>query len=162
MINRKEYLKNRQTINRTNGKCIIHPSMDVIPGKIKCIKCQAYKDRLKNQGRCHKHPARDAVCGKTLCASCSWSLVLKRARITDEQATKILENQKYKCALSGIKLIKGINASPDHIIPKSQSGTYDISNVRFVDKNINYARRDLLDEDFIQMCKNVIEYQQKR
>jgi len=45
--------------------------------------------------------------------------------------------------------------SIDHKIPTSKGGTHDVSNLQFVHVDVNYAKRNLLESEFIQMCKEV-------
>jgi hypothetical protein len=70
----------------------------------------------------------------------------------------LAKKQKLKCALSGRQLTN-LNISPDHIIPISKGGIHSISNIRLVDRDINIARQSLSDEEFIQLCKDVINHQ---
>jgi len=68
------------------------------------------------------------------------------------------------CALSGKKLFctkteaqsKGNqNASLDRI---DSSKGYELGNIQWVDLNINYAKQQLSQEEFIQMCKGVVNH----
>lgn len=45
--------------------------------------------------------------------------------------------QEGKCYFTGKELVLGLNASIDHLVPLSRGGKKDISNVRFVDLQIN-------------------------
>lgn len=67
---------------------------------------------------------------------------------------KLAKKQKLRCALTGKKLNRE-NISLDHKIPISKGGTSQLSNLQFVDKNVNYAKRDFDQNDFIQLCKEV-------
>lgn len=64
------------------------------------------------------------------------------------------KSQRGLCALTGRKINK--TAQLDHIIPKSQGGGDEISNLRWVCIEANLAKRDLLDQDFIRLCMDVI------
>lgn len=75
---------------------------------------------------------------------------------------KLYDSQDGKCALSGIQMKtvrqsgKNIfNASIDRIIPGSG---YTKDNVRLVCNHINMMRSNLEDEQLIQFCKAIIEY----
>ena len=70
---------------------------------------------------------------------------------------KIAKHQRLICPLTGRKL-NASNMSLDHIIPLSKGGTHDIVNLRFVHIDANYAKRNLTDLAFINMCKDVINH----
>ena len=62
------------------------------------------------------------------------------------------------CYLTGRKI--DINNSSsyhlDHILPIKLGGDNSIANLEIACKDANYAKRDLLLEDFIQLCKEVL------
>jgi hypothetical protein len=152
--------RNNHKISKQNSKCPTHPNIDI--SNTPCQKCVNYKKdyytNLKNIKMCTKHINIPVVNGKTMCWECLWNKCIKKSNLTDEQATKILEQQHYICSLSGVKLEKGINASPDHIIHRCNGGTDDINNIRFVDKDINKMRSNHSDEEFYIMCKKVADF----
>jgi hypothetical protein len=75
----------------------------------------------------------------------------------------LLEEQGYKCALTGVELTcileKGTvcktNASIDRIDPK---GPYTKDNVQLVCAAINKLRVDMSVDDFINWCKKVSDH----
>jgi hypothetical protein len=77
--------------------------------------------------------------------------------ITKEEAYKILEEQNFKCALTGIPLTlrPKCNASLDRI--DSTLG-YNISNVQWVLKTINLMKWTLTTEDFVELCGLVVQH----
>lgn len=87
----------------------------------------------------------------------------KRAHLSWEDCLEILEEQDYKCALSGIeltcKLEKGkkflTNASIDRI---EAGGPYIKENIQLVCSVLNGFRKDTALEEFIWWCKKVSEY----
>jgi len=81
----------------------------------------------------------------------------KNGEISAFDIWKIAKKQKLRCALSGEKLTSE-NASLDHILPKSKGGLNTVSNIRLTTKNINMARKNLSDEEFIELCKKVSNY----
>lgn len=90
----------------------------------------------------------------------------KRENLTVTELLKILENQNYRCALSGIeltcKLEKGTkfktNASIDRI---EAGGPYIKSNVQLVCSALNSWRSDTDRDEFVWWCKQVAKYQSK-
>jgi 5-methylcytosine-specific restriction endonuclease McrA len=47
----------------------------------------------------------------------------------------------------------------DHIIPKSKGGKSTLENLGFTCKEANVAKSDLLLEDFLSLCKEILEFQ---
>ena len=62
--------------------------------------------------------------------------------------------QRGICALTGRRLDR--SAEIDHIIPKVRGGSHKIGNLRWVVKDANRAKRDLLDADFIALCRDIV------
>lgn len=88
--------------------------------------------------------------------------------ITIDYAQKLLEEQKFKCALSNIPLIMDVNntfkrkgkygintGSLDRI---DSSKGYIEGNVQWVHKKINNMKQDLVDEDFIKWCDKISKF----
>lgn len=73
-----------------------------------------------------------------------------------------LEKQGYMCPYTGKQLILRENCSIDHILPKSRypKKANDIDNLEFVDLYVNIAKRDQTKEEFLNMCKLIVERQE--
>lgn len=67
-----------------------------------------------------------------------------------------LEAQNSICPLSGRKLAVGLNASLDHILPRSRGGSNDIDNLRWVDYQVNVCKRNLLDDEWAALCRDCL------
>ena len=158
----KTYGKERylERINNHKCTCCGNPN-DNIDDKTKCKNCTikesaAYRKRrevfkLSNMCyKCHKNsPMNDYI---SMCKQC-WFKQMSYASTKSREHSIDIENlfirQNYKCIYTGEELIPGKNASIDHIIPKSKGGNNDISNLQWVSKKINNAKRDMTHEEFV-------------
>lgn len=68
-----------------------------------------------------------------------------------------------KCYLTGkdIDLYKQGVYEFDHIIPFSKGGTCNLDNLGILCKDVNYAKGNLTIEEFITLCKEVLQYNTK-
>lgn len=66
------------------------------------------------------------------------------------------KRQRGICPMSGRRLNKE-TAQLDHIIPLKRGGNSSIENLRWVHRDVNYAKRDLLDNEFLLLCHEVIK-----
>ena len=67
------------------------------------------------------------------------------------------KEQRGICALSGRRLNRE-NSEIDHIIPKSKGGSNERSNLRWLHKDVNQAKRALNDAEFLALCKEIIDH----
>jgi hypothetical protein len=87
----------------------------------------------------------------------------KRDKLTKEILLRKLQEQDFKCALSGAQLTcdlsKGVvsqtNASVDRIVA---GGPYTEDNIQMVCKALNYWRADTSVEDFVAWCRKVVAH----
>ena len=101
------------------------------------------------------------------CSRLIYAAGRKRDNLTRDDILKKIEEQNYKCALSGIDLTcqleKGVkfwtNASIDRIIP---GGPYTYDNIQVVCRGLNSWRADTPLEDFIEICRKVAEHHPKK
>ena len=74
---------------------------------------------------------------------------------------KKLEDTEKKCALTG----RVLNISDtrswhlDHIVPVSKGGDNTLDNCQAVCADVNRAKSGMMQEDFFQLCKEVLEHQ---
>jgi 5-methylcytosine-specific restriction endonuclease McrA len=72
----------------------------------------------------------------------------------------ILSAQDYRCALSGHPLTPA-NASADHIVPLCRGGTHAPDNAQIVTREINRAKGTMTNEEFINLCRLVVEHAER-
>lgn len=85
-----------------------------------------------------------------------------RAKSKDEVATvadisRLWKAQRGMCPITGRRLNRD-NAQLDHIVPLKQGGSDLMENLRWVHRDVNYAKRDLLDDDFFRLCTDVVAH----
>lgn len=68
--------------------------------------------------------------------------------------------EETNCYLTGdkINLLKDNNYQFDHIIPASRGGNNSLENLGILLSEVNYMKRNLTKEEFLQFCKKVLEY----
>src|SRR5208282_3647081 len=73
---------------------------------------------------------------------------------TARELARLWKKQRGICPFTGIRLNK-YNAQLDHIIPLVNGGQGASNNLRWVQRDVNYAKRDLSDTQFIALCHMV-------
>lgn len=72
-----------------------------------------------------------------------------------------LEDQNYRCAMTGELLVPGLNASLDHIVPKCKGGSMDDpDNLWWVTLDVNFAKRQFMPDEFLEFCRKVVAFAQ--
>lgn len=147
------------------GLCLRCPDA-ALPGSPHCASCS---DRLKREkierraealrrGVCFQC-ARDPAGPNGLCEECWLKGVARSALKSGKQwpdLRALWRAQDGRCALTGESLVPGTNASIDHIVPRSRGGRNEPSNLRWVALNANFAKRAMLDVEFVAMCRRVV------
>jgi 5-methylcytosine-specific restriction endonuclease McrA len=77
--------------------------------------------------------------------------------INPSNVLRLLEWQEYRCALTG-RLLSPDSASLDHIIPVRDGGGHTLENVQVLHKEVNRAKSTLTHDQFIQMCREVVDH----
>ena len=75
--------------------------------------------------------------------------------VTADDLRELWADQDGKCILSGRTL--DFTAHIDHIIPTSKGGTSVKENLRWLDPHVNWARKNFTDEEFVNMCLDVVK-----
>lgn len=83
----------------------------------------------------------------------------QRLQINREHLVKLIEDQAYRCKLSGIELTPN-TSSLDHVVPVSKGGEHVVGNVVWVHAEINRMKGQLSIEEFVSLCSKVAQYNQ--
>ncbi len=81
----------------------------------------------------------------------------KTEKLGTKDLKEMLERQGHKCALTGRPLTPE-NCAMDHIIPLSRGGTHTKDNAQLVAAEVNKAKGTMLEQEFVQLCREVIAY----
>lgn len=68
----------------------------------------------------------------------------------------IWRKQRGRCALSGRKLDR--TAHVDHRLPVSRGGSNELDNLQFLSPEVNIAKSNLTDSEFIKLCMDVVKF----
>ncbi|GIW80420.1 MAG: hypothetical protein KatS3mg105_2227 [Gemmatales bacterium] len=77
--------------------------------------------------------------------------------VTTGNVLQLLEWQGYRCALTGRPLTPDM-ASLDHVVPVRNGGEHRIEKVQVLHKEVNRAKSTMTNEEFVQLCREVVEY----
>ena len=81
--------------------------------------------------------------------------------VSRQQLERILKAQKYRCFLTGRPLTPS-DVSVDHLVPLSRGGSQDVSNLRLVTRGANHAKSNLLLQEFVELCRDVVAEDRRR
>jgi hypothetical protein len=82
---------------------------------------------------------------------------IEQAKLNRSYLVALIEEQGYRCKLSGIELTPE-TAALDHIVPVSKGGQHCVGNVAWVHEEINRMKGPLSVEEFVAMCLKVVQY----
>jgi hypothetical protein len=89
-------------------------------------------------------------------ARCLQRKELTKGLLTKELA-RLWHRQKGKCALTSVRLTRD-NSELDHVLPLSRGGDSAIENLRWTTAEVNRARGNMLDSEFIALCHLVVKH----
>jgi len=101
--------------------------------------------------------AMSGTCGHTEKTKTSESENSARSIATSRQLRKLIEQQGYRCALTGRELTPD-TAFVDHVTPVSRGGSNVIENLQVVHADVNEAKGTMTQEEFIQLCRDVVAW----
>ena len=79
---------------------------------------------------------------------------LDHGKVTPPRLWALLQQQEFRCALSGRELTIE-NCCLDHIIPVEKGGEHTMSNVQLIREEVNGAKGNMTVEEFKAMCRDV-------
>lgn len=155
--------KDAWSIRKRRGLCVTCGKQPAANG-LKCATChESYLDT--------KHLKKSNRLANGLCAFCDRQRVgtqlceehyLKFTSKTHLGTTKryaelgnLFTSQGGVCPYTKRKLTLGVDASIDHIIPKSREGSSDVPNLQWVYYQVNFMKQDMLHEEFIALVKEI-------
>lgn len=75
-------------------------------------------------------------------------------KATHKDLARLWYQQRGRCALTGRKMDR--TAQLDHVIARARGGGDDVSNLRWLCREANLARRELSDIEFISLCRDIV------
>jgi 5-methylcytosine-specific restriction endonuclease McrA len=123
---------------------------------------KAYQASLVARGLCRSGCGR-ALSGKTLCGVCALknALHVQRSHYGSapalEDVLAVYAAQNGRCYYTGEPVSWGVNASVDHIVPRAQGGSDEVSNIRVVSLWANRAKSDLSEDRFLASVRLIAQ-----
>lgn len=71
------------------------------------------------------------------------------------------KQQRGRCAVTDRRLNRQ-NSHLDHIVSIVKGGKSTIENLRWVHRDVNYAKRDLSEAEFLSLCREVVALNQRK
>lgn len=121
-----------------------------------------YKKRYQSRtrgGLCKDCGIKNREKGVTRCKVCIFKHLAQRYLGTNQRYSELqelFEQQKGCCAYSGRALHLPGTASIEHVIPRSSRKCTNISNIKWVDIEINKMKSNLPLHKFLMNCKEVL------
>jgi 5-methylcytosine-specific restriction endonuclease McrA len=97
-----------------------------------------------------------------LCEKCWYKQLSRRAtRTADnwEYIKGLIEKQNYKCAYTGVDIKPAVNASLDHIVPKTHPnfpGEDDVTNLVWCHVIVNACKNAMTPEELLDMASKIV------
>lgn len=88
-------------------------------------------------------------------------MVKPEGTVSTDNVLRLLEYQQYRCALTGRELTPD-TAALDHIIPIRCNGEHVIENTQVLHKEVNRSKGSLTNEEFKQMCVEIVEHMKRQ
>ncbi len=159
------YKARRERAIREN-RCIAVGCDRPIEKNARCHECRnkaaaitrGYRIRRLENGCC-EHCGYDVGGRKKVCDSCCCRK-LAQIHTGDRNNWPLLmslfDSQDRRCAYTGIPIEIGVNASIDHIVPRSKGGSDKIENFQWVHLCMNVLRRNQDEDVFINILEEFL------
>lgn len=154
---RKEIREKHRKLS-SEGICILCSSeFSSSIHKNKCLlNNKERKQKLVENGKCRNHVNRETAFDTTFCEECWFRGCSRRAtgsEVNWVSVKALLESQDYKCIYTGEPIIPGINASIDHLIPKSRGGPLTLENIQWTTIKTNLFKYNLTALELLSLAK---------
>lgn len=118
--------------------------------------------KLASAGRCRQCGSADVVTPeankKQMCLTC-WFKQAAANNLGSTTRWQDIADKWYAqggiCPYTGRRLTLGLDASLDHIVPKSVGGTNDTDNLQWVHLSVNRAKSALSEAEFLQLVADI-------
>lgn len=135
-------------------------------GRTRCDECLVgHRERMAkvraartDAGLCRGCGYGSQIGKARLCVACHFSAASRcttRSKVSATELMNLMARQEYRCAITGDEIKIGINAHLDHIVPKTRGGVDSIDNLQWTRADVNMIKRDLLMEEFIELCSKI-------
>jgi 5-methylcytosine-specific restriction endonuclease McrA len=81
----------------------------------------------------------------------------RKKKATAKQLYQLIEEQEFRCSLSGMKLTPKI-ARLDHKVPVSKGGDDSVDNLQWVHEEINRMKGTMDNLEFLELCKRIVAW----
>ena len=81
----------------------------------------------------------------------------RKKQATARQLYELIEDQEFRCALSGMKLTPKM-ARLDHKVPVSKGGDDSVDNLQWVHEEINRMKGTMDNQEFLELCKRIVAW----
>lgn len=112
--------------------------------------------------KCKQPRCKEKLAGATKYCLKHWCAILRNNNHGKKKAAfnvdfyQIWQDQKGKCAVTGVELIPGKTASLDHITSLSRGGTNSRENLQFVHIMVNMMKQDLMPDEFRKQLRVIL------
>ena len=121
-----------------------------------------FNNNAPSNGKCKQPRCKEKITGETNYCLKHWCAILRNNNHGKKKAAfnvdffEIWQEQKGKCAITGLDLIPGRTASLDHVKPLSRGGTNRRENLQFVHTMVNSMKQNLMMTEFIEQLKQLL------
>ena len=159
-----ERVRKWQSEQKNKGLCI--ECCNPITSGLRCENCNNRRNKLKKEnyitwkkeGRCTQC-GKETIKDKNVCEK-HYLMSISHKRLGSgkywKELKELIENQNFKCALTGDAISFEDNIELDHILPTSRKGTNELSNVCWVTKEANRLKQNLTNEELKILCNKII------